>query len=129
MDFFQPLMILVAGPYRSGTNDDPEKIAANVRQMEQVALQVYRKGHIPVLGEWLALPLIRQAGSRQLGDEIFTELFHPAAMRLLERCDAVLRIGGSSLGADEMVRSAQEQGKIIFLQAEDIPEAFAIAAC
>lgn len=129
MDFFQPLMILVAGPYRSGTNDDPEKIAANVRQMEQVALQVYRKGHIPVLGEWLALPLIRQAGSRQLGDEIFTELFHPAAMRLLERCDAVLRIGGASLGADEMVRSAQEQGKIIFLQAEDIPEAFAIAAC
>ena len=129
MDFFQPLMILVAGPYRSGTADDPEKIAANVRHMEQVALQVYRKGHIPVLGEWLALPLIQQAGSRHLGDEIFTELFHPAAMRLLDRCDAVLRIGGTSLGADEMVRSAQEQGKIIFLHAEDIPEAFAITAC
>lgn len=126
MDFFQPLMILVAGPYRSGTGDDPEKIAANVRLMEAVAYQVYQKGHLPVLGEWLALPLIKTAGSSQLGDERFTEIFHPAAMRLLEKCDAVLRIGGASQGADEMVQAAQEQGKIIFLQAQDIPEAFAI---
>ena len=51
MDFLQPLMILVAGPYRSGTNDQPEKIAANVRQMEDVALQIYQKGHLPVLGK------------------------------------------------------------------------------
>ena len=27
------LMILVAGPYRSGTNDQPELIAANVKAM------------------------------------------------------------------------------------------------
>jgi hypothetical protein len=26
-------MILVAGPYRSGTGDDPEKIKANMQQM------------------------------------------------------------------------------------------------
>ena len=51
MDFFQPLMILVAGPYRSGTGDDPVKIAQNLRKMEEVALQIYRKGHVPVLGE------------------------------------------------------------------------------
>jgi hypothetical protein len=28
------MMILIAGPYRSGTNDDPAKIAANVHTME-----------------------------------------------------------------------------------------------
>ena len=43
-------------------------------------------------------------------------------MRLLEKCDAVLRIGGPSHGADEMIRLAQESGKIVFLQAADIPE-------
>ncbi len=32
------LMILVAGPYRSGTNDDPQLIAANVRIMTDAAL-------------------------------------------------------------------------------------------
>ncbi len=122
MDFLQPLMILVAGPYRSGTNDQPEKIAANVRQMEDVALQIYQKGHLPVLGEWYALPLIERAGSTVIGDDIFTDLFHPVAMRLLEKCDAVLRIGGPSHGADEMIRLAQESGKIVFLQAADVPE-------
>ena len=30
-----PLMILVAGPYRSGTNDNPELIARNVRAMTE----------------------------------------------------------------------------------------------
>ena len=49
-----PQMILVAGPYRSGTGDDPAKIAANVRAMTDAALQLYRAGHLPVLGEWFA---------------------------------------------------------------------------
>ena len=129
MDFFQPLMILVAGPYRSGTNDEPAKIAENVRQMEEAALQIYKKGHLPVLGEWFALPLIERAGSVYMGDEIFTEYFHPVAMRLLEKCDAVIRIGGPSHGADEMIRLAQENSKIVFLQADDIPEGYAVQYC
>ena len=52
------LMILVAGPYRSGTGDDPVKLADNVRLMESFALPLFRAGHIPVVGEWLALPLV-----------------------------------------------------------------------
>ena len=47
-------LILVAGPVRSGTNDRPELIAANLNAMAQVALNIYRKGHSPVIGEWLA---------------------------------------------------------------------------
>jgi hypothetical protein len=123
MDYFQTLMILVAGPYRSGTQDQPEKIAENVRLMEETALAIYRKGHLPVLGEWYALPLIKRAGSLSIGDEIFTSFFHPVAVRVLEKCDAVLRIGGPSQGADEMIRIGQENGKIIFLHPDDIPEA------
>jgi hypothetical protein len=116
------LMILVAGPYRSGTNDDPTLIAANVKAMTDMALQLYNIGHLPVLGEWLALPLIEAAGSRQTGDEIFNKLFHPAAIRLIDHCDAVLRIGGPSKGADEMVNTGIAKGKIIFRSITEIPE-------
>ena len=129
MEPTQSLMILIAGPYRSGTGDDPEKIEANVRRMEEAALEVYRKGHLPVMGEWLALPLLRLAGSEAIGDEVFTEFFHPAALRLLEKCDAVLRIGGASHGADDMIRTGQEYGKFIFLQTEDIPEVPVLSLC
>jgi hypothetical protein len=118
-----PMMILIAGPYRSGTNDDPEKIAANVHLMESFALPIFRKGHIPLLGEWFALPLIALAGSKQIGDEPFNEIFHPIAARLLDKCDAVLRVGGASAGADQMVRAGKEKGARIYHSLEGIPQA------
>ena len=115
------LMILIAGPYRSGTGDDPEKMAENVRVMERYALPLFRAGHVPIVGEWLALPLVALAGSTRVGDAAFDEIFHPIAVRLLERCDAVLRVGGASAGADEMVRVANERGLRVFHALEDVP--------
>ena len=43
-------MILVAGPYRSGTDGDPARIRANLEAMTRTALELYRRGHLPVLG-------------------------------------------------------------------------------
>ena len=117
----KPLMILVAGPYHSGTNDDPDLIASNVKAMTDTALELYRMGHLPVLGEWFALPLIEAAGSREMGDEVFNEIFHPVAIRLIDHCDAVFRIGGASSGADEMVATGKAKGKTIFLNKNEIP--------
>lgn len=110
----QPQMILVAGPYRSGTGDDPVKIQRNVDAMLDAALALFRAGHLPVMGEWYALPLIEHAGSERVGDPVFDEIFHPIARRLVLKCDACLRIGGPSAGADEMVALAQQAGKAIY---------------
>jgi hypothetical protein len=121
------MMILVAGPYRSGTGDDPEKMAANVRTMEAYALPLFRAGHVPIVGEWLALPLVSLAGSRTVGDAAFDEIFHPIAERLLERCDAVLRVGGASSGADLMVRIARERGLGVFHELRTVPGCDAMA--
>jgi len=113
-------MILVAGPYRSGTGDDPARMAANVRLMEGYALPLFRAGHVPVLGEWFALPLVALAGSRRVGDEAFDEIFHPIAERLLEHCDAVLRVGGASQGADLMVSVAEARGLSVYRSLREI---------
>jgi hypothetical protein len=115
------MLVLVAGPYRSDTNDDPDKLAANVATMNKAALDVFRAGHLPVTGEALALPLIELAGSERVGDAVFDEIFHPIARRLLTRCDAVLRVGGASQGADEMVAIARDQGKPVFAAVDELP--------
>ena len=107
-------MILIAGPYRSGTGDDPERMAANLRSLESVALPLYRAGHLPLIGEWIALPLLREAGSTRPGDDVYNEILYPIAHRLLARCDAVLRLPGASQGADEDVRLAMERGLPVF---------------
>ena len=117
----QSLMILVAGPYRSGTGDDPEKLAANVRAMEAYALPLFRAGHIPLVGEWLALPLVALAGSRRIGDAAFDEIFHPIAERLLARCDAILRIGGASKGGDLLVETARQLGLAVYHDLREVP--------
>lgn len=115
------LTILVAGPYRSGTGDDPAKLAHNVRVMEAYALPLFRAGHLPVVGEWLALPLVSLAGSQKVGDAAFDEIFHPIAERLVERCDAILRVGGASQGADLMVSLARERGRAVFHALREVP--------
>lgn len=115
------MMILVAGPYRSGTGDDPEKMTANVRAMEAYALPLFRAGHLPIVGEWLALPVVALAGSRRVGDAAFDEVFHPIAERLVEHCDAILRIGGPSAGADLMVRQASERAVRVFHGLREVP--------
>ncbi len=117
----QSLMILIAGPYRSGTGDDPALMDKNLRALESVALPLYRAGHIPLIGEWLALPLLREAGSKKPGDAIYDEILYPIANRLIRRCDAVLRLPGASNGADEDVRLAREQGLLVFEQLADVP--------
>ncbi|GAA1512287.1 hypothetical protein GCM10009827_028190 [Dactylosporangium maewongense] len=117
------MMILVAGPYRSGTGDDPTKLQANVDAMNDAAVTLFRAGHLPVTGEALALPLIERAGSATVGDPVFDEIFHPISARLLTHCDAVLRIGGPSTGADEMVAQARTEGKPVYTTITEVPAA------
>ena len=116
-----PMLILVAGPFRSGTGDDPVLIAANMRLMTEASLVLFRRGHMPVTGEALALPMIEAAGSERIGDAAFDEIFHPLARRLFHKLDAVLRVGGASAGADEMVALARERGLPVYRSVDEVP--------
>ena len=102
-----PLLVLVAGPYRSGTGDEPAALAANVEAMNRVALEVLPRRPHPGhrRGDGVAAGGARR--QRRPGDGPFDEIFHPFARRLLAHCDAVLRTGGPSAGADEMVALAR----------------------
>ncbi len=49
-----PLLILICGPYLSGTDGDPARIAANVAALEAIALPIYERGHL-ALARYLPL--------------------------------------------------------------------------
>ena len=116
----ESLMILVAGPYRSGTDGDPARIAANVAAMTAISLDLFRRGHLPVMGEWFALPSSTRPAAAAI-DDADEEIFHPVAERVLARCDACLRIGGPSEGADRMVAVARRLGKAVYLDIGEVP--------
>lgn len=118
----RPLLVLIAGPYMSGTGGDPERIAVNRARLESQALPIFQRGHLPLVGEWMALPIIHAAGGKVHGDEVFQQYQYPVAHRLIERCDAVLRIPGESKGADMDVARARELGMLVCHDVRELPD-------
>ena len=86
-------MILIAGP--------------NVGAMEAAAQALFRAGHVPVLGEWIAAPLAA-------AEPAFDTVFMPLLERLVERCDALLRLPGASTDADAIAGVARARGLRVF---------------
>lgn len=115
------LLVLIAGPYRSGTGDDPALIDANLRRLEEAALPLFDAGYLPVVAEWVSLPVAREAGSTRVGDDTSERYLYPTAERLLRRCDGVLRLPGDSTGADQDVALARERGLPVWHRLEDVP--------
>lgn len=114
------MLILIAGPYKSGTGGDPVAMAANLRRLEQAAWPIFEAGHVPMIGEWVALPVLAAAGST-VHDELAEQVLYPTAQRLLQHCDAVLRLPGDSVGADQDVAIARRRGLPVFFDVAEIP--------
>jgi len=113
-----PLLILIAGPYRSGTDGDPALIARNLERLEEAAAPIHRLGHVPMIGEWVALPILRGMDESDAeGGDVMYETAH----RLLQHCDAVLRLPGASAGADKDVEIARERGLPVYRTIEEVP--------
>lgn len=116
-----PLLILIAGPYRSGTGDDPALLARNLSRLEEAAWPIFRAGHLPMIGEWVALPVLSSAGATGVADPLAAQVMYPTAERLLQHCDGVLRLPGASTGADQDVAIARERGLPVWTALDQIP--------
>ncbi len=117
------MLVLIAGPYRSGTGDDPALLAQNLARLEKAAWPLFQAGHVPMIGEWVALPVLRGAGGTSVADPVAREVMYPTAERLLRHCDAVLRLPGDSKGADQDVAIAKDRGLPVYYRLEDVPAA------
>ncbi|MBM7832694.1 hypothetical protein JOE59_003399 [Agromyces cerinus] len=131
----KPLLILIAGPYRSGTDGDPARIARNLERLEQASWPIYERGHVPMIGEWVALPILRVASTDASGHDasagsspVEGDVMYTTAHRLLQHCDAVLRLEGASHGADQDVRIAEARGIPVYRSIDEIPVFAADAA-
>lgn len=109
------MWIMIAGPYSSGAANEAAR-AANLRLMNQAAVEVFRRGHIPIIGVNMALPVISEAGP-----DGFDEIMMPISLALADRCDGILRIGGPSVGADQEVAKFEARGLPVFRNLDDVP--------
>jgi hypothetical protein len=109
------MWIMVAGPYSSGGASEDQR-QRNLGELNKAALAVFERGHVPLIGVNLALPIIELAGPAR-----FEDIVMPVSLALSERCDACLRIGGASVGADQEVDKFKSNGRPVFHSTDDIP--------
>jgi len=113
---------MVAGPYRSGAATEAER-QENLRALNAAAHAVFRRGHVPVIGVSMALPVIEAAGP-----DAYDAIMLPLSLALSERCDAILRVGGPSSGADVEVERVRRRGGRVYRDVTEIPEADVLGA-
>jgi hypothetical protein len=108
---------MVGGPYRHGAKTAAER-RANLRVMNRAAHALFRMGHVPLIGVNMALPVIDVAGRGR-----YDEIMMPLSLALTERCDAFLRVGGASTGADEEMERFLARGLPVYRSLEEVPPA------
>ena len=106
------MWIMIAGPYRTGASSESER-HRNLGILNRAAFEVFRKGHVPIIGVNLALPIIEAAGD---------ETYEPLSLALADRCDAVLRLGGLCRGADDEVERISARGGLVYHSPSEVPD-------
>lgn len=106
---------MIAGPYSSGGADAGER-AARLRALNEAAYAVFQKGHVPVIGVNMVLPILDAIDGARYDDVMM-----PVSLALADRCDACLRIGGPSAGADEERDRIAARGGSVFSSIDEVP--------
>lgn len=102
------MYIYVAGPYSKGD------VVLNIREAVQVGDALRLWGHVPFI------PHMTYAWHMIVPHEV--EYWYEYDLQWLEKCDALYRIAGESLGADKEVARAKELGLPIFYNFTDLYE-------
>lgn len=107
------MLIAIAGPY---TADSEEKMQSNLDAMNDVCTEVYKKGHIPVVGLNNALPVVNRLQNINRYEAIMK-----ISLAVVDRCDAILILGNSPGTLKE--RDLFEEKKFhVYYTIEDIPD-------
>ncbi len=108
------MLIAVAGPYNAETD---EQKAANLKTMNIAAAEVYRMGHIPVIGVNASLFV-----ADELTDISRAKVISDISFAIIEKCDAILMIG-SSPGADIECEIISAKGLPVYNSIDETPNA------
>ena len=109
------MLIVVAGPYSAATIEARER---NLAAMNQAAAQVFRLGHVPVIGVNAALPIVAFLDEQDRYEAIMT-----ISLALVDKCDAILIIGESS-GVNRERDLILAKGLRVYNSINEIPRAW-----
>lgn len=102
------MKIYIASPYSMGDKQ------ANIRRQVDAAQALRERGHH-------AFPPLAVSAEWDNAYPATWEEWMEWCLTFLPCCDAVLRIGGESVGADTEVRAAKEIGMVVYYSIDEVP--------
>lgn len=105
------MLIAIAGPYSAATAEGRHE---NLARLHRAAAEVFRRGHIPVIGVDAALPVVELLGEEDRYEAIMT-----ISMAVVGRCDALLIIAESP-GANRERDLIAALGRPVYRSVEEI---------
>lgn len=106
------MLIAVAGPYSAPTEEQRQR---NLDEMNRVAAEVMRLGHIPIIGVNAALGVVEAAAPPDPYAVIMA-----ISLAVVERCDAILVIGESA-GVNAERELVASKGLPVYTSLSQIP--------
>ena len=107
------MLIAVAGPYSAETAEGRRR---NLNALNQAALEVFRLGHVPVIGVNAALPVVEFMNI----DEDRYEAIMKISLAIVGQCDALLIIGESP-GVNRERDLISAKGRPVYNALNEIP--------
>ena len=62
---------------------------SDATSMRLASMELFRAGHVPVMVEWLAAPLVALSGLDRAEERTFDEILHPLSERVSNQTDVV----------------------------------------
>lgn len=106
----------ISGKSRPGPSRDAGEGRA-VRELNEAALLLLGRGHMPLVSPALARPILACAREGTAEEARVT-----LAERLASHCDACLRLGGGSARADAEIALFEQAGKPVYHEVDQVPE-------
>ena len=109
------MLIAVAGPYSAETSEARQR---NLDAMNEAAAEIFRLGHIPVIGVNLALPVVKHIHVQDNRYEAIMKI----SLAVVAKCDAILIIGESP-GVNRERDLIRAKGLPVYNSTSEIPRA------
>jgi nucleoside 2-deoxyribosyltransferase len=111
----EKLLVMISGPVSSGSAEEEER---NRAELNRIAAEVLKRGHVPLVGLNAARPVVELATVEDPYESVMR-----ICEALADRCDAVL-VTGESSGACREIGVFERKGLPIFKRLDELPAVF-----
>jgi hypothetical protein len=110
------LQVLLVSPQQNQFSSPLRQdfIATQVPAVHTLQAQLYSVWQQNSTNEWIVVQVCQLSGNKAMPHSFFENHFLPSLESMVKNCDAIIRQGGMSVAADELLKNANDHNVPVF---------------